>query len=1488
MTLTKLRRTAIVDLVPLALLGLLIAATPAQCDWLRPRADGLVDDFEGRLTWRPRSDGGHPPKTQITTKNPHSGRRCLRIRYTDRPPHWGSIEKRIAITGQETALVLWLRVEQAEPKAAMHVWLMEKDGDGWLARVRVGDKTTLAEFPRGQWVRVRMPLSQFKFQPRGRRTPELGQVSVIVLNFNFASSTVCVDDIRFEVPPQVQAMLQAQRKRDEKMRQQVMARIRPQRSRKGNVAVFRDQVPPPKEGTPSDPEYLAELLRNRGYGVAFLSAREMAAPGVLDPAIFDLLVLPYGPRFPNEAADALREYLREGGRFISLGGYAFDEPYFIDRTKQDRQLISNGSFEQAAKNEPDRPAGWALPKAAGLTARRDTSQARSGRASLYMAAADQAPVTWYIARWRVDRPDRSHRYRLSAYVKVRNIHDGPGAYIGVDFYRAGGSRISFVQTHILGRTDDWTALAVEFSVPDGTDYMTLNCILYAHGEAWFDDVELRPVPHSINARHALARDMLHISEDQIPIFDPSFRLERVAEVRAADGQFVAPADLKLRGPLHGYAAVGLWGQNTAVNPRPYARWTPLLRAYDGFGHLRGTVGAVMFHHDGPWQGSAWAFFGATDVDLFRRGDEKMARLFVRLVEHMLRGVYLSCPEPAFMCYRDGEQVSATVLVGNNGRSAQTVAVRAEIFDAAGKRVVSAQQKSLVLKRGEQVAADFNFPRFGFASDLYEIRFTAAVADEAVDQVSTGFCVWREQVVAQGPDVRWRDNSFHIGDAGAGSFLCGTNQTGVVLGPWWENPLTWAREFEYMHDWGLRVLRVLHISHFAGDLADPDEKFLRRMDALVYMTQRHGLVLFPCMHDWLGGISIPDDVLRLEARFAQILAERYRHVPGIIIDIENEAGVAANDHPELRAMFNDFLRELYRGDEAALKRTWGQDARFGQVPFKRPPVGRKWGDLRWLDLNLFRRRLVERWLRANVEAMRAVDRRHAITDEYYLLPAGDAGAANRFCDFVNIHCYTIDRPEQLKYYDHSAEDMGFAVGEFSRRSHPSFVHGWGWASEPEVRRWYMHLVCACLGAGGSLACNWDWKDMESCIFPWGLVYPCDLVPKGQFYVFRALSETLRHLKLTYAPPRVYVLIPDIHALAGPDDHAGWPPARRCIKALLQLGVPFGVLHDTNIAKLPAEARVVFYPSPFALGDETFRALADFVRRGGTLYISGDLSYDERLRRTRAGRLAELCGVEDRGPIYPPDALPEQQPTVDVQTGGLDRLTAAPCVKVRPGAATVLATAGPVPALLENRVGGGRVIFCTAPLELFDGGPPPQLYSFVLRRGGVRPIEVGGNDGRLVVMLRPQRQGQIAAIYRDDADTPAEVSLLGARVRIVPRNWAIVATDAAGEPYVLAGQGLVAGGGLEVHLAQDEPVLVAADGAFTNAGEITMCIVPIHVDPYDSVSVTLKWRRAANGVRVEAGEIAGGRWRALVYCKAQQASGAWKFSAPAGLILRIRAR
>ena len=91
---------------------------------------------------------------------------------------------------------------------------------------------------------------------------------------------------------------------------------------KGNVAVLRDDIP--VAGAASSPEYLASALKDSGYKVRFVTGDDLCDQELMRKDNFDVLILPYGASYPAMGRDALVSYLKGGGNFLSLGGYAFD------------------------------------------------------------------------------------------------------------------------------------------------------------------------------------------------------------------------------------------------------------------------------------------------------------------------------------------------------------------------------------------------------------------------------------------------------------------------------------------------------------------------------------------------------------------------------------------------------------------------------------------------------------------------------------------------------------------------------------------------------------------------------------------------------------------------------------------------------------------------------------------------------------------------------------------------------------------------------------------------------------------------------------------------------------------------------------------------------------------------------------------------------------------------------------------------------------
>lgn len=91
---------------------------------------------------------------------------------------------------------------------------------------------------------------------------------------------------------------------------------------KGSIAILRDDIP--VAGAASSPEYLASVLGESGYEVRFVSAMDLCDERLMRKDNFGVLVLPYGASYPAMGKDALISYLKGGGSFLSIGGYAFD------------------------------------------------------------------------------------------------------------------------------------------------------------------------------------------------------------------------------------------------------------------------------------------------------------------------------------------------------------------------------------------------------------------------------------------------------------------------------------------------------------------------------------------------------------------------------------------------------------------------------------------------------------------------------------------------------------------------------------------------------------------------------------------------------------------------------------------------------------------------------------------------------------------------------------------------------------------------------------------------------------------------------------------------------------------------------------------------------------------------------------------------------------------------------------------------------------
>ena len=141
-------------------------------------------------------------------------------------------------------------------------------------------------------------------------------------------------------------------------------------------------------------------------------------------------------------------------------------------------LLTDPSFE-------DGLAHW---EQAGSPARVDSVQV-DGRSAARIVVPDGASVAWPSIAQRVPVAP-GDLLEGAADVLARDIHDGFGAYLAVEFHDAAGQRLSFGQSRGLRPEPEWNALSVRAVAPEHAVSARLCLILNGRGEAQFDNARL--------------------------------------------------------------------------------------------------------------------------------------------------------------------------------------------------------------------------------------------------------------------------------------------------------------------------------------------------------------------------------------------------------------------------------------------------------------------------------------------------------------------------------------------------------------------------------------------------------------------------------------------------------------------------------------------------------------------------------------------------------------------------------------------------------------------------------------------------------------------------------------------------------------------------------------------------------------------------------------------------------------------------------------
>ncbi len=883
----------------------------------------------------------------------------------------------------------------------------------------------------------------------------------------------------------------------------------------------------------------------------------------------------------------------------------------------------------------------------------------------------------------------------------------------------------------------------------------------------------------MNTRYGTPGDAMTFSPEQIGVFDPAFLLRDAVQVKTSPAFGDIRLGLQLDKPLEGFSASGLIGDNNPVFPPVYRRWIPVLEATDARGALRGTALSILHNFSGAYRGSSWAFSGITSGVALLLGDPVREKLLRRVLEQITRKVYLHSLQTDLPLYERNEQATVRVQAVNFGRNAISVRV---VLKTQGRRVAS---RELTLQPGEARTVETEVTIARLRGDYCPVQAELWSGNERLDAVETAFCIRDQSVIARGPKVGWQDNYLTVN--GQPALLVGTNQTGMMFFSAAENPAVWDRDFRQMAQHNVRILRILHFSPFAKDgyrgsgahssldlRVVPPKRLQRQMDAIVQLAQKHGIIICLTLHDWLG-VTLTDEELEAQRVWNRFWASRYRDVPGILYDIQNEPVVEVPDVPFVRALWNEWLRQRYGSDEA-LRAAWRVHPPEASLPHV--PLGNRtdrWDDMRTADLKRFESELLNRWVRANVEGIKAGDP-DALAFVGYLpsMPPADKILGTRHTDFSNMHFYGSlrDFPLEFKLIDRRAYGKGLSLGEFgAQEAHDARVNGQtGQPVQASVTR-FEQVVHYTVGLGGTFLCNWDWKDFDEMVFPWGLVHHSTPVPKPWLYTLAQSAELLKHVRPRYEPPQVYLLVPDSHRIGARFD-AIHRALQNAVRLLLNQRVNFGVLNEEDLYEIPPSARAIFWVLPYCPSDTVFEKVLEWVRRGGVLYLSGNIGFDRTRLPSRAERF-RLLGLPEQ-PVVSPFEVSEEVRQL------------SPLVRA---------------------VGQGRVVYVSYPLELRPQADHGPVYTEVLSLAQIKPLQVVVEGGEVHALSIPTREGGrlYTLIRTDEAGGKCMVRLPAHRVELhlLPKGSAFMLVDAQGE--VLAAES-------EGELRYNDEVIASAEGHF----------------------------------------------------------------------------
>ncbi|HPE95269.1 MAG TPA: beta-galactosidase trimerization domain-containing protein, partial [Bacillota bacterium] len=980
----------------------------------------------------------------------------------------------------------------------------------------------------------------------------------------------------------------------------------------------------------------------------------------------------------------------------------------------------------------------------------------------------------------------------------------------------------------------------------------------------------------------------------MPLFDTE-HIYSGASLSVSDGQTVFASDAAVSCDVSGYSAITTLGNNKA-------RWVSLLEAHDSNGVIVGTVGALLRIFPDSKDKSTWnktwddyeatciAFFGVTSCDILKEGNEALREGFLKLLQVMMDDVYVEYATNFYDIYKNGESPVVTVVIGNSSSEAAAGTAKLEIINRESGETVHSTEKTFTVNVNKSASLMMGWKTTSFDTDFYVVKITLSDSDGIIyDTYESGFAVWDSKVVAAGVNYSYHDNYIYRQNEDkteTAVFTVGVDDGGNIFGMFDQTPLTWIKEMSDRRDSGINLYETLAV--LSSEISN--ESYMRTIDCMMYLAQKYNQI-------YMLGIAIGANVAMSDgeteklAKVCAKVAERYKDVPGFIYYLNGDLRCVMTT--ALNEAFNEYLGELYADDDA-LRQAWCDNTlSLGSVEIDEnfTGSGTGWADMKAYDYNMFRTQRTVKWTTALIDSIRAVDSSEKlILCEFYSYPyeAVDIPTALGKLSYSNIGFFEsrFSFPQTLAYSDQRYNGQSLGIGEFGIRTNTlmdlAAAEMHRSVSQTVAQAQFFTVLNNSITLGASHAQLWCWSDETRYIFPWGMKFALDGVKRQLSYNLRNAALFTRLCEPVYESPAVAVLTPDSTRLGGYEVYyAGHYGLVSCLDILQRTNVGSTLTLNDSRLTIPDSVKVIFYPISYNPTDEVIEALTEFVKNGGVLYVSGDISYDEYRKQTKTDRLTALAGVKWEETYFDgTDYITRNSLTY---TDGTITRTGSPNIRVSLAGATALySDTDGNPVVTQYSLGSGKVIFNADPIELYSTDSSVtkdvQLYSYVLSLADVQLIDAdsAGVASSLKVFYQALADGtKLYSFFNANTSElkTMTASLEGHDIKFgTPSGQTDLIRIGADGIYGVQFSGAMTVGGTDYIVNNAYAHIYSLDGSVLDKSS---CIA---VTPVKSGSIKIKTSAFADSIVVTAGTVTDGTFVSYMTLGASVTDGYICFDVP----------